>query len=133
MIKQILIVTGLIAGASAFPISAGAFDQNGFHLEVGRLIDSPTNDMDFNWRVRPPFHYDVFNVRVRVSDGRKESQVERPGGTVGHFVVRNGEFGLTYTLLVQGCDKRTFGSSKCTPWSQIRFTYTPGNDAFKGP
>jgi hypothetical protein len=127
MLKQILIVTCMIVGGVAFPTSAGAFDQNGFELQVTRT--KSLSDLKFSWRVRPPFHYDVFNVRVSNSRdtvnffGEKapvEPQSEVPGGAQGSFTQRNAVVGVTYTFKVQGCDKKTFGS-KCTPWSQIRF------------
>jgi hypothetical protein len=124
MLKQILIVSCMIVGGFAFPTSAGAFDQNGFQLEVRR--SESLTDLQFTWHVRPPFHYDVFNVRIGVSDGSPERQVEVRGGAEGTFPVRNALGGYTYTFKVQGCDKKTFGS-KCTPWSQTRFNNVLGN------
>ncbi len=118
-------MTCVIVGGFAFPAPAGAFDRNGFELHVART--ESLNDLHFSWRVRPPFNYDAFNVRVRISDGR-ENQVERPGRIQGMWLERNAEAGLTYTFMVQGCDKGTFGS-KCTPWSQIQFRNIRGNDA----
>ena len=71
------------------------------------------------WKCRPPSHYDAFNVRVRISDGR-EGQVEVQGGNHGSYRERNAGVGLIYTFMVQGCDKGTF-SSNCTGWSQFQF------------
>jgi hypothetical protein len=139
MLKQILIVTCGIVGGFAFPTSAGAFDQNNFELQVART--KSLSDLKLSWRVRPPFHYDVFNVRVEggplVGTGpfahwTIESQKEVPGGAQGSFTQRNAEVGLTYTFKVQGCDKKTF-ESKCTPWSQIRFKNILGNNLVKEP
>ncbi len=130
MLKQIAIVTCVIVGGFAFPTSAGAFDGNGFKLHVGRYENG--SDLQFSWEVKPPFHYDVFNVRVHISDGRELPQVEKVGGAQGGHPLRNAEVGLTYTFMVQGCDKKTFGS-KCTSWSQIRFRNIRGNDVVDGP
>ena|SRR6266487_2057365 len=129
MLKQIVIVSCVIVGGFASPTSAGAFDGNGFELHVARL--KSLSDLNFSWRVRPPFNYDAFNVRVQISDGR-ENQHETAGRTQGHWVERNADAGLIYTFKVQGCDKGTFGS-KCTPWSQIRFKNIRGNDIVDGP
>jgi len=138
MLKQILIVTCGIVGGFAFPTSAGAFDQNNFELQVART--KSLSDLKFSWRVRPPFHYDVFNVRVEsgaISTGILagtpiEIQREVPGGAQGTWVQRNAVVGATYTFKVQGCDKRTF-ESKCTPWSQIRFKNILGNNPPRAP
>lgn len=77
------------------------------------------SDLIFTWKCRPPHHYDAFNVRVRISDGR-EGQVEVRGGNHGSYRERNAVVGRTYAFLVQGCDKGTFGS-KCTQWSQLKY------------
>jgi hypothetical protein len=139
MLKQILIVTCGIVGGFAFPTSAGAFDQNNFELQVART--KSLSDLKFSWRVRPPFHYDVFNVRVDsgakvgsgpFAEGTIESQREVAGGAQGTWVQRNAVVGATYIFKVQGCDKKTLGS-KCTPWSQIRFKNILGNNLVKGP
>ena len=78
------------------------------------------------WRVRSRARYDAFNVRVRISDGR-EGQVE-VSGTKYFYAEHNAGWGLTYTFSVQGCNKRTLGSSSCTPWGQIVFRNVRGND-----
>jgi hypothetical protein len=93
------------------------WDTNGFALGVHR--SESLSDLIFTWECRPPSRYDAFNVRVRISDGR-EGQVEVKGGTKGSYREKNAGVGLTYTFLVQGCDKGTFGS-KCTKWSQIKY------------
>jgi hypothetical protein len=114
----------LSAPAGAAPAGAGnlsndteGWDTNGFGLSVSR--SSSLSDLIFSWKCRPPFHYDAFNVRVRISDGR-EGQVEVQGGNHGRYRERNAGVGLTYTFMVQGCDKGTF-SSNCTGWSQYQF------------
>jgi hypothetical protein len=91
------------------------WNQYGFSLGVHR--SDSLSDLIFTWQCRPPSHYDAFNVRVRISDGR-EGQVELAGGNHGSYRERNAEEGKTYTFLIQGCDKGTFGS-KCTQWSQL--------------
>jgi hypothetical protein len=93
------------------------WDGNGFKLNVRR--SSSLSDLIFTWEVRRPHHYDVFNVRVRISDGR-EGQVEVQGGVDGNYRERNAAVGRVYTFLVQGCDKKTFGSN-CTAWSSRRY------------
>jgi len=132
MLKQILIVTCGIVGGFAFPTSAGAFDQNNFELQVTRT--KSLSDLKFSWRVRPPFHYDVFNVMVEAMLPTQPYHIQREvtGGVQGTWVERNAVVGVTYTFKVQGCDKRTLGS-KCTAWSQIRFKNVLGNNVIKGP
>jgi hypothetical protein len=98
------------------------WDGNGFRLKVRR--SNSLSDLIFSWEVRRPHHYDVFNVRVRISDGR-EGQVEVEGGVDGNYRERNAVVGRTYTFLVQGCDKGTFGSN-CTRWSQLKCTNNGG-------
>jgi len=129
MFKQILAMTMVVIGYLAFSTLANAFDKNGFELHIART--QSLSDLNFWWRVRPPFNYDAFNVRVRISDGR-EGQVEVPGRTQGHWVERNAGVGLTYTFMVQGCDKGTLSRSKCTPWSQMKFKNIRGNNAIDG-
>lgn len=92
------------------------WNTNGFALSSHR--SQSLSDLIFTWECRPPSHYDAFNVRVRISDGR-EGQVEVRGGSNGSYRERNAEVGKTYTFMVQGCNKGTFGST-CTGWSQIR-------------
>ena len=98
------------------------WDTNGFALGVQR--SDSLSDLIFTWKCRPPQHYDAFNVRVRISDGR-EGQVEIKGGNHGGYRERNAVVGRTYTFLVQGCDKGTFGSN-CTRWSQLKCTNNGG-------
>jgi hypothetical protein len=90
------------------------WDQYGYALDVHR--SESLSDLIFTWECRPPNNYDAFNVRVRISDGR-EGQVEVRGGTRGSYRERNAGVGLTYTFMVQGCDKGTF-RSKCATWDQ---------------
>jgi hypothetical protein len=104
--------------------------SNGFELNVAREARrgsdvARSTELGFMWRVQSHARFDAFNVRVRISDGR-EGQVEVSGSTYIH-VEHNAGWGLTYTFLVQGCNKRSF-SSACTPWAEIVFRNTPGND-----
>jgi hypothetical protein len=93
------------------------WDQNGFGLTVKRSND--LSDLIFSWECRSPSRYDTFNVRVRISNG-KEGQVEVKGGTRGSYREKNAIVGATYTFMVQGCHKGTFGS-KCTKWSELKY------------
>jgi hypothetical protein len=90
------------------------WDTNGFGLSVSR--SQSLTDLIFEWKCRSK-HYDTFNVRVRISDGR-EGQVEVAGGSDGSYRERNASVGLIYVFMVQGCDKGTLGST-CSSWSQF--------------
>jgi hypothetical protein len=95
------------------------WNQYGFALGVNR--SASLSDLVFTWCVRSPYHYDAFNVRVCYNSCGGEGQVEVRGGTGGSYRVRNAPVGANYMFKVQGCDKRTFGPSKCTGWSQYPF------------
>jgi hypothetical protein len=121
----------LVGGALLIGLTqmASAYDGNNFKLQVARYENQ--SDVQFSWSVKPPFNFDVFNVRVHTPDGR-ETQHERAGRTHGGFPLRNLIVGKTYIFKVQGCDRHTFGS-KCTPWSQLVFHNVAGNDIVDGP
>jgi len=112
----VVVLSGHSAASDLSNDTAG-WDTNGFALGVHR--SRSLSDLIFTWQCRPPSHYDAFNVRVRISDGR-EGQVEVEGGSAGSYRERNAAVGRTFTFMVQGCDKGTFGS-KCTGWSQLKF------------
>ena len=59
------------------------------------------------------------------SDGR---EVRSVGGNRYFYAEHNAGWNLTYTFLVQGCNKGVLSSSSCTPWAQIVFRNVPGND-----
>jgi hypothetical protein len=97
------------------------WDQNGFGLTINR--SKSLSGLIFSWECRPPNRYDAFNVRVRISTG-KEGQVEVKGGTRGSYREKNAIVGATYTFMVQGCHKGTFGS-KCSKWSEFKYKNVP--------
>ena len=91
MLKQTLAVSSLLLSGLATISPAAAFNQNGFELHVARTAS--LSDLNFWWRVKQPFNYDLFNVRVRMSAGG-EKQFEIPGKVQGHFVERNAPVGM---------------------------------------
>ena len=62
--------------------------------------------------------WDVFNVRYKTSGGG-DKQVENRSG---HYHFNNVKRNRVYTISVQGCKSRTFGSSTCSPWEQASVT-----------
>jgi hypothetical protein len=118
---SLITITALCLGepSKAFARMCSQINYKTFNLRVDR--SDSLSDLIFSWRVKPPFHYDVFNVRVRESGGLGEPQRELPGGASGRYTERNVAVGTTVNFKVQGCDKRTFGS-KCTGWFELQCT-----------
>ncbi len=56
--------------------------------------------------------WDYYNVRYRTASGGV-AQVENE---TGRFSITNARPNSTYTISVQGCDRRFLASSKCSPW-----------------
>ena len=61
--------------------------------------------------------WDAINVRWS-RPGREGNQSERPGRNATIRILTATTPGVTYTVSVQGCNKRAFQSSRCTPWAQ---------------
>ena len=57
--------------------------------------------------------WEFYNVRYKTTSGEK--QVENRSGT---FTINNVRPNSIYTISVQGCNSRTFASSRCSPWEQ---------------
>src|SRR5258708_6931287 len=88
----VLMISGNAAAGNLSNDTEG-WNQYGFGLGVHR--SESLSDLIFTWQVRAPYHYDAFNVRVRISDGR-EGQVELRGGNNGSYRERNAVVGRSY-------------------------------------
>ena len=61
--------------------------------------------------------WDVINVRWS-RPGREGAQTEHRGRNAAIQVLTGTTPGVTYTVSVQGCNKRPLQSSRCSPWDQ---------------
>ena len=59
--------------------------------------------------------WDVINVRWS-RPGRDGNQTEHPGRNGSVVVLKGTTPGVTYTVVVQGCNKRTLQSSRFSDW-----------------
>jgi hypothetical protein len=66
-------------------------------------------------------NFDAYNLRWSVP-GYNADQVELPGGNSGTYQIKNVDPCTTYTVTVQGCNKRFLASSQCTPWGEGAMT-----------
>src|SRR3982074_2721031 len=107
-------------------------------FENGQIVFSPNQQMAvagyvdsdgtlvIDWTVSPPFAYDFFLVRLTRIDGpdfadpkkntRQQTVSAEAGGKTAH--ARFPRASGTYSIIVEGCDNKSFGSSACKQgWS----------------
>jgi hypothetical protein len=61
--------------------------------------------------------WDVINIRWS-RPGRDGNQIERAGRNAAVVVLKGTTAGVTYTVVVQGCNKRALQSSRCSDWDR---------------
>jgi hypothetical protein len=61
--------------------------------------------------------WDVINIRWS-RPGREGNQTEHVGKNAAFVVLKGVTPGVTYTVVVQGCNKRVLQSSRCSDWDR---------------